>query len=410
MKSKEISLVLILILITVVIAVTAEGSTWKGRELRAQWEKAAWKWGPFRIQPMIIISDAGYDSNVYYQPNAVKDFWLTTGPALNAYLPIRKKIVFQFSESPQYVFFRKTTRERTWNNYFSGQLHFLFRKFFLSLGGSLNNARERWNTEIDIRPMRKEQSLHGEMLYQRKNKISLSVGIRWFKYDYESVEYAGFNVRELLSRQESYLNPVAYYQLTHRIRAFVEGEYGTFKFQNPLSRRNSDSQALYAGFDFSTAAKIRGKIRLGYKKFNSLDKAMPDYQGLVADTNLSVRLLRNLTVRCVYRRNVQFSIWFDNTFYLENWGGGGASLYFFRRKIRLDYDYNLGLNTYPATQLSGSSIKREDKYTVHSVGLYFRIKKDVGVGVMAGRWERSINFYGWNAKREFVGLNLTYDF
>jgi hypothetical protein len=123
-----------------------------------------------------------------------------------------------------------------------------------------------------------------------------------------------------------------------------------------------------------------------------------------------VRLLRNLTVRGVYRRNVQFSIWFDNTFYLENWGGGGASLYFFRRKIRLDYDYNLGLNTYPATQLSGSSIKREDRYTVHSVGLYFRIKKDVGVGVTAGRWERSINFYGWNAKREFVGLNLTYDF
>ena len=109
-------------------------STWRGDTLLRQLELAPWRIGPFRIQPQIVLSDFGYDSNIYYTPNAPGDYTLTAGPALTTYLSLKKKIVFELYESPRYVYYLQTARERSWNNYFTGNVHFLLNKFFITLG------------------------------------------------------------------------------------------------------------------------------------------------------------------------------------------------------------------------------------------------------------------------------------
>ena len=45
----------------------AWGKTWMGAALELAIRQAAWKFGPFRIQPALNLRDAGYDSNVYYR-------------------------------------------------------------------------------------------------------------------------------------------------------------------------------------------------------------------------------------------------------------------------------------------------------------------------------------------------------
>ena len=409
MKSKEISLVLILILITVVIAVTAEGSTWKGRELRAQWEKA-WKWGPFRLQPALVLSNAGYDSNVYYGATAepIKDYTVTAGPALNVYLPVRKKLAFTAFISPQYIYYQKTARERTWNYYGRADVNFLFNKFFIRVEAGYSDARERWNTEIDIRPRRKEESVFGEVLWEMLNKTSLGLSYSRARYDYENLFFEQFNIRERLNHEEEYFDFLAYYELTSRVRLFVDYERGNFDFADPENLRDSKSDGVYAGFEFSPFGRVRGRVKLGYKRFDAVRAGWQDFRGLVGDTNVSLRLLRFLSVRGSYRRDVRFSLWYDNTYFLENRGAAGASVYLFK-KWRLDYDYSLGRNTYPGSRLSWSS-KREDVYIIHSAGLYLRLKENIAIGVVASRWNRDSNLYWEDDTRDFVGLNLTYDF
>jgi len=405
--------------LTLMISDTAAiyGTTWKGEELKRMRREAAWKFGPFRIQPMLMLTNAGYDSNVYGTPyNKIKDYTFTAGPAFNIYLLIKKKILLSLYESPQYVYFFETARERTWNNYFNGQMHLLLNKFLISARAGLSDARERWNTEIDIRPRRKEESVQGSILWQASAKTSFSISSRKAKYDYESLEYERFNVKELLSREENYLNFVGYYQLSFRMKLFVDGEYGVFNFDNPLSLRNSRSSGVYGGFEFSPFAKIRGRIHLGYKFFNSLAPERQDYKGLVGDTNVQLRLLRRLGVRAVYKRDVQFSLWYDNTYFLENRVGGGASFYV-HKKIRLDYDYSLGKNSYPQKgeqppfgNSSQSTVKRKDDYSIHSVGIYYRLKEKVGIGVVLSKWVRDSNLDWEDDQRTLVGINLTYDF
>jgi hypothetical protein len=90
--------------------------------------------------------------------------------------------------------------------------------------------------------------------------------------------------------------------------------------------------------------------------------------------------------------------------------GCGASFYV-SGNIRLDYDYNFGRNNYPATILEPFlSQSRLDNYESHSAGLYFRIKENIGLGVIATLWERKSNIYWVNAKQTLIGIDLIYNF
>lgn len=390
-------------------AASVRAETWKARELRRSWEQAAWRFGPLRIQPLIIIRDAGYDSNIYYHPEAVSDFWLTAGPGADAYFMLKKRLIVHLFESPQYVYFFKTERERTWNNYLNGEVSLSFNRFLLTAGGALNRARERWNTEIDIRPRRNEKKGFLSLLYQRSYRVSFEVTATRIDYRYESIEYNSVNLGERLSHLETFWSGKFYYRLNPRVQFFLEGEWGNYDFDNPASPGDSRSRAIYSGFEFSPDGRIRGRLRIGHKNFDTLEEGRPDFRGLVGDTSVSWTLFRPLVLRGSYRRDVNFSIWSQNPFFVGNSWSAGGSLYFFRKKIRLDYTHNRLRNDYPLGEVPGSEPRR-DNYTLNSVALYIRIKKTVGLGLSGGLWTREINVLNWDAERKFLGLNLTYEF
>jgi len=388
--------------------------TWKGRELEALWRKAAWHFGPFRIQPAFVLSNAGMDSNIYYSPgNPIKDYTLTAGPAVTVYVPIYRKLILSGTASPQYVYYVKTAQARAWNYYVTGSAALSLKKVFMSFDMKYSNAREHWNTEIDIRPRRTEDGLGGSFLVQTSHRTSLLLGYRQVKYGYENLLFDIFNVREQLNRKEQYVDLSAYYQATSRTKLFLNLEYGMFNFDfaDTAALKDSRSRAGYAGFEFSPTGRIRGRVRVGYKIFDIKNPEETDYRGFVGDAQVSVRLAQPFVVRASYTRDVNFSLWYKNAYYLGNAMGPGASFYVLKF-VRLDYDYSLGKNRYPEPQpIAGSTdLKRFDDYRIHSVGIYFRIKKKVAIGVIGSRWARVSNLVSENDKRYFYGLNLTYDF
>lgn len=340
----------------------AWGKTWLGRDLERQIDSASFNLGPFRIYPRFVLSNAGYDSDIYYgaTPEPVKDYTFTAGPAFNVYLPLKKRIIFHIYESPQYVYFKETARERNWDNYFQGQVHFLFNRFVVTAGMEKSQARQRWNTEIDIRLLRKVDAVQGSLLWQPTARMSFDFSYRTARYDYGESNLENFSFAERLNRDETLLNFTAYRDITSRTRFFLDAEYGFFDFANPSTMKNSKSYGGYGGFEFSPFGKVRGKVKVGYKYFNSLSPERKDYKGIVGDSSVSVRLMRPLTVRASYRRDVQFSVWFDNTYFLEDTYGVGGSIYLFRN-IRLDYDYYRGRNSYPEDL---GAEKRLDDYRV----------------------------------------------
>ncbi len=392
----------------------ASAETWKGKELEAKWRDAAWHFGPFRIQPSLVISNAGVDSNIFYSPaEPIKDFTITAGPAATVYIPIHRKFVLSAYGSPQYVWYSKTEQERTWNYYLNGAAQLSLKNVFFSVEGTYSDARERWNTEIDIRPRRKEEGYGGSMLVKLAWKTSFSLGYRTVKYDYESVEYAGgFNLRERLNRHESYANFSLFYQASTQRRFFLDFEYGLYEFDFATQAAVGDARsgAAYAGLEFSRLGRrVRGRVRIGYKKYDVRAVDGPDYQGVVGDSQLWIRLAKPFVIRGSYVRDVRFSLWYGNPYYIESRPGAGVSLYLMRF-LRLDYDYSVGRNRYPVVGGGGTDVKRLDEFTIQSAGIYFRIKKSVALGFIASWWVRDSNLDAEDDKRTFFGLNLTYDF
>jgi len=388
--------------------------TWKGQELERKLREAAWHFGPFRIQPSLVISNAGVDSNVFYSPaEPIKDFTITAGPAATLYIPIHRKFVLFAYGSPQYVWYSKTDRERTWNYYFNGAAQLSLKNVFFSLEGTYSDARERWNTEIDIRPRRREEGYGGSVLVKVAWKTSFSLSYRTAKYDYASVVYGdSFDVRERLNRRESYANFSMFYQASTQRRFLLDFEYGLYEFDfaSQAAIGNSRSSAAYARLEFSPLGRrVRGRLRVGYKKFDIRNPEGVDYQGMVGDSQLSVRIARPFVIRGSYVRDVRFSLWYDNPYYLESRAGVGVSAYPFKF-LRLDYDYSRGQNRYPVVGGGGPDVKRLDEFSIHSAAVYFRIRKNVGLGFIASWWARNSNLDAEDDKRTFFGVNLTYDF
>ena len=397
-------------------AVPAGAETWKGLVLQRQMREAPWRLGPIRIQPSLVVSNAGIDSNVYYAASEpIKDFTLTAGPAATVYVPFYRKFVISVYGSPQYVWYSKTERERTWNYYLRGAAQLSLKDVFFSLEGAYSDARERWNTEIDIRPRRKEEGAAASVLVNLAHRTSFALAARTVRYDYESIIYeGGFDVQERLNRREDYANVQLFYQASSQRRFFLDLEYGRydFEFAATAATKDSRSAAVHAGLEFSPLGRrVRGRIRIGYKSFDIRDPNGVDHRGIVGDSQLSIRLARPFVIRGSYVRDVRFSLWYGNPYYLESRPGVGASIYP-ARFLRLDYDYGFGRNSYPVPQEvePGIEVKRLDQFGIHSVAVYFRIVRSTALGFVASFWRRDSNL-GWeDDKRTFFGVNLTYDF
>ncbi len=390
--------------------------TWRGLALEQAWRNAAWSFGPFHIQPSLVISDAGIDSNVYYAPaDPVKDFRLTAGPAADIYIPIHRRLIFSASASPQYVFYGKTERERAWNHFYDGSVSLSLRKFFFSVEGRYSNAKQRWNTEIDSRPRRIEKGYGGLFLFQAARKTSFEVAYRTARFDYENVDIGDQgNINERLNHDESFVVVSAYHDASAQRRFFINLEYGWYDFENAETAlvKDSKSYAGYTGFEFSPLGRrVRGRIRIGYKQFDILNPEGVDFKGIVGDTQVSVRVAKPFVLRGTYERNVEFSFYYDNPFYSRTRYGGGVSFYPVRF-LRLDYNYTIGENRYPIAQevAPGEDVERLDEYDLHSVGIYVQIKGNVALGLIGTRWVRDSNIDRQDDKRYFLGLNLTYDF
>ncbi|MGB7297259.1 MAG: outer membrane beta-barrel protein [Candidatus Aminicenantales bacterium] len=365
--------------------------------------------GPFHIRTSLVLNNAGYDSNIYYgaTDEPVEDYTFTAGPAFDVYLPLMKnKVIFYVYESPQYVYYRETERERAWNNYFQGQAYFVFNRLVASAGIGRSEAKQRWNTEMDIPVFRKEDSIQGSLLWQPASRTSFDFAFRTARFDHGESDLEDFTYYEKLNREETYFSITAYRETSPRTRIFLNAESGIFDFADPSTMRNSKSYGGYGGFEFSPFGKIRGMVKIGYKYFDATSPERKDYRGIVGDSSISVRLSNVFAARAFYSRDVQFSVWYDNAYFLENRYGAGASLYI-AKNIRLDYDYYQGRNEYPREP--GIQYRRDD-FRTHSVGVYLRLRKDVGLGVIASRWVRDSNLDWGDDERDFVGFNLTYDF
>ena len=100
------------------VSAFGQGETWVGASLAQMVEAAHWRSGPLRVNAALELTNAGYDSDIYfgYLNETWPDFTFSAALPVQLLLPLSKKVVLDLFESPQYVFYNTNENERGWND------------------------------------------------------------------------------------------------------------------------------------------------------------------------------------------------------------------------------------------------------------------------------------------------------
>lgn len=398
--------------------VLGQGNTWAGASLAQMIDAARWRIGALRINAALALTNAGYDSDIYYGyfDEAVPDYTFSAGVPVQVLLPLSKKVVLDVFDSPQYVFYLDTKNERAWNNTFRGQVYFALDRFFIQAGGGLSNIRQRLSPELNINIRQREDSLNGSVLWQASRVMSLALLYGGSQFDFGNAEFGGTSIAENLNRKEDYFDIVAYLQSTSRVRFFMDGQYGSYRFTEDVSRlRNTRSYGVFGGFELipmtgeaRRAGGVQGSVSLGYKRFDVIDPRFIDASGLVGAINVSTGLLARTTCRASFSRDFQFSIYSNASYYIMTAYGGGMT-WLLSRRTSIAYDISFDASSYPNDAIGGGLPQAINyRYTTHLFSLNLQLARNLGVQIFGTVGRRTMNETGLVRNRNSFALNLIY--
>jgi hypothetical protein len=395
--------------------VFGQGNTWAGTSLARMVEAAGWRFGAFRVNAALVLTNAGYDTDIYfgYLDEAVPDYTFSTGVPIQVLLPLNKKVVLDIFDSPQYVFYLDTKNERAWNNVFRGQVHFALDRFYIQLGGGLTDVRYRLSPEFYINVRQKEASLNGTVLWQASRTISLAVLYGSSQFAYGDAELGGASVAETLNRKENYFDLVTYLQPSSRVRLFMDGQFGTYTFTDAVSSfKNTRSYGVFGGLAFvpregeeRPVEPIQGSISLGYKRIDLIDPLLLDGSGFVGAVEISAGFFKRTTGRAFFSRDFVFSAYASGTFFLSTTYGGGIG-YRISRRATFAYDLSFSRSAYPEAG-GGIPVGQNFRYTTHYFSLNLRLARSLGItflGILSERpaLDRNRNFFGFSMNYGFA--------
>jgi hypothetical protein len=394
----------------------AQGNTWVGVNLEQMVNAARIRLGELRLNAAFELTNAGYDSDVYYGylEEAAPDYTFSAGLPVQVLLPLSKKVVLDVSDTPQYLFYLDTERERAWNNSFQGLIHFALDEIYLQAGLESANVRRRLSPELDVNVREKRNGLNGLALWQLSRMTSLALIYGGTEYSYTDAEFLGENISERLSRREEFFDFVTYVQPGPRTRIFVDGQFGTYKFTaTEAANRDAKSYAFFGGVEFIPRTGevlqrmgIRGSARLGYTRLDIDESGVPGGSGITGEADISFEFLKKTTGRLSLTRAFQFSIYSGASFYLTTRYGAGIARRLSRR-ASLNYGFSYVNNDYPrASGFDGVN----NRFLNHSISLGLRLARHLDVTLLGTLSQRTRYATDPVRNRSFLGMSLTYGY
>jgi len=377
--------------------------------------------GALRFVPVFRLSEAGYDSNVYFREDGsevVSDFTATFSPELRAYWLSGGTFILWANENPEYLAYAREAGLRAFSNSFSGGLRWLLLRR-LSLSGDyhvLSHVR-RSLSELDQRI--RDTATGGTASLFFETPRGTAIGFAGAVDDFRYKDIAAGTVEDIygraLDRREASAAFEVHYRVFTRSYLFATAGWTDYDFDHPESAwRDATSIEASAGFRFPLTGRARGTVRAGWKSFQPDAPDRTPFSGFVAAADVSFRF-GLLALNLGLDRDSSFSYNESAYYYVDTRVRAGLSVYL-GRSFRLDGTVQYGLMSYPEPQeiwRDGVPIiidGREDAQWNLSAGPVVRISGTVGLGVTYNFYRRTSNAPGFDVRRNFVGAFVTYEF
>src|SRR5262245_3932029 len=270
---------------------------------------AAVRVGPLALAPVVSISDAGFDDNIYnrsvgFQP--VGDLTATTRLSVDEWLRLSRTRMYGRTEL-DYHYFNELTPLRVLDSQTTARVEFLMNRVTPFVEGALTNASFQQNLEIDAIARRFDTALlaGAELRLSPKFRASAYLRRRNLEYDKESF-FLGSNLSQELDNTTSIEGVHVKYKVTPYPTLAVASERVRDRF-GPASNRDTVGYVLLPSLEFNPRAMISGRAEIGVRSLKFRSPGAADFTGPVARVDLGYVLLGRTRFGLVARRDLEYS-------------------------------------------------------------------------------------------------------
>ncbi len=276
--------------------------------------------GPLAWKGTLALRNAGYDSNIFsVDAERVSDYSATFSPRLDLLLRPGPRSVITAAQEIDRTAHLHTSSQNT-----SGSLTSLRGDLFLAhtrLHGaaSYDSARVRPVDRLDLRPRQIDLHVESGATFERSERVRIALTgvIDDFSFR-EDRDDTGVSFRDTLERREVGGTLDFSYRSFRKTWLTATAERVRADFDQLENPRNSDRTQLMAGVRIDPSATVSGRLLAGVLRLSPERRTDPRFDGGVFDASLNVRFGDSFTLGATANRDLQFTIFADNSWLVRH--------------------------------------------------------------------------------------------
>jgi hypothetical protein len=257
-------------------------------------QNARFQWGAIRFTPSINFNNVGVDTNVFNAPGDPRqDTTAAVGPAVSLWTHVKRARVTG-KTAGQYLYFKTYDNQRGWDTTNELQVDLPMARLKPFVAGSYVNTHDRPGYEIDSRSRATTNGITFGTDLRVSGKTSFVFSGSWAGVAFDRSEtFLGSELAHSLNRRSDTQELQFLYALTPLTTLVVKNDAIQDRFDSEKTR-DANSVRVMPGFQFKPFALISGSAFVGFRHFNALNDALPDFNGIVAmvDANYVVSSTR----------------------------------------------------------------------------------------------------------------------
>lgn len=352
--------------------------------------KAHFHHGAFYLLNTIQLSDIGYDSS-FYVPTADRQsgFHFGIQAPTRLYFVPRKKTIYSLDVTPEWSFFNRGSRRPVFGYRVRADAQYLLNHLYLDFYTLSGNQLRADVSEIARLLTEKAVSsgVSGELKYSSRTRVMFNAATGKSSHPLNAIQPDA--PVELLDRSEHNYRMSVNHKTFPLTSLFLSSEYSDYSFPRAVFK---NARRSYAGVGFvNDSGRAVTRFEVGAGKLDFFRPGQHDFQGVLGNLSSSKKFGRSTTGSLGVSRDLDFSIFAFNDYYIADRFNAGLA-WDATRRLQLTARAALGRDLYD-TPVSGPHgfLKRRDVFTFPSIGFTYGLARLRG-GFDIGYVRRTSNF------------------
>ncbi len=386
------------------------------------------RWGPFMVDVGLTLENFGYDDNIYLATTSSGlpkegDWVLRLAPEIKAQTTFGKNVALTVRDKATGEVFATNSNLNHLDNEAEAQFDLLAGPLLLTSRARYATAEWRPNSELRNRVEQRDALLgqSARLFFGSRTDVVGDYSVSEFRYDDPGTLYAvddDFDgtleyvpIEVVLDRRQTRVRGEVGWRATSATRMFLRAEKTDADFEERT--RDSEDRRVLFGFEFSPSSRLSGRLVAGLARLKEKDEArgLEPYEGPVAQTELIYRPTGASRVRLRWDRQLYFSTFENNLYYVSILKGLSVDWYF-GSAWGVQAGYSLENADYPETGILPGEIgiRRSDEITDGYAGVLYRTRGGVEIGLRYGQRLRESNYPGIDDEQRYLTTTGRYAF